>query len=147
MSFEVWVCLSKLTCKDLWQCRSLRELTLTFSIHQDSKDSWSSSQLHWYYAGTMWKCLHFSYMALNQHFGYDVTSVSCADQLIMRAWNPANTYSQEIRRSINTEQVLIVCGITTKVLVKCCIYELATLFLWSSCSHYAGTMWKGWHCS
>ena len=44
------------------------------------------------------------YPAFHQHFGSDVTA--------------ANMCSTEIRCSANTEQALILCDITTKVLVK-----------------------------
>ncbi len=67
--------------------------------------------------------LHKScYTSFHQHFGSDVKSVSFVFNQLRRHGAMLTQSSVAIRHGANTEQALILCDLTTKVLVKCHIY-------------------------
>ncbi len=62
---------------------------------------------------------HKDYTTFHQYFGSDITSVSFAFNWVGRASSHAKMCSAEIRCGANTEQALIFCDVTSKVLLKC----------------------------
>ncbi len=67
--------------------------------------------------------IYGTYTAFHQHFGSDITSVFLVFFLGFRRHGAALTSAaRRYACNTNTEQALFLCDVTTKVLLKCCIW-------------------------
>ncbi len=94
-------------------------LFLSHAITLDGSDGFFSNNkfsLHWICISVLYFQI---YMAFHQHFGSDITSCVLCVQLIALVWSHTNACTVHISCGTNAKQVLILCDVTTKVLVKC----------------------------